>query len=220
VPLDITVQEIQVCLQSLIKFVKRFKLRRDTTNEYFDSQTVLLHFTSSQLPEAVKIGYLNFGVRAFVPKATRCYKCNRFGHVAKNCRGKDKCSKCSGDHSSQHCTSATTQCPNCNGEYRLVICNAPNIVGNQNFSELKLHPRFPMPRLADYTVNRQLLSIHKPHLLSAQENFHHCLLSQKETLWHIDRFQLQNPVQFMSQQIPWSAEILLQTSRSATHCYS
>jgi len=49
VPLDITVHEIQVCLQSLVKFVKRFKLRRDTTNI--------------------------------------------------------------------HCTSATTQCPNCNGEH-------------------------------------------------------------------------------------------------------
>jgi len=114
--LDITVQEIQVCLQSLVKFVKIFKLWRDTTNEYFDSQTVLLHFASSQLPKAVKIGYLNFRVREFIPKPTHCYKCNRFGHVAKNCIGKDKCSKCSGDHSSQHCTSATTQCPNCNGE--------------------------------------------------------------------------------------------------------
>ena len=118
VPLEITVQEIQECMQSLIKFVKRFKLRRDTTNEYFDSQTVLLHFASSQLPEAVTIGYLNFRVRDFIPKPTRCCKCNRFGRVAKNCRGKDKCSKCSGEHSSQHCTSATTQCPNCNGEHR------------------------------------------------------------------------------------------------------
>jgi len=81
-----------MCLQSLVKFVKRFKLRRDTSKEYFDSQTVLLHFTSSQFPEAVKIGYLNFyRVREFIPKPTCCYKCNRFGHVAKNCRGKDKC---------------------------------------------------------------------------------------------------------------------------------
>jgi len=77
-----------------------------------------------------------------------------------------------------------------------------------------------MPQLADYTANRQLLSIHKPHLLSAQENFLHCLLSQRETLQDIDRFQIQNPVQFMSQEIPWSVKILLQTSRSATHCYS
>jgi len=65
---------------------------------------------------------------------------------------------------------------------RLVIGNAQNIVGNQKFSKLNLHPRFPMPRLADYTANRQLLPIHKPHLLSAQENFHHCQLSQRETL--------------------------------------
>jgi len=56
---------------------------------------------------------------------------------------------------------------------RLVIGNAANIVGNQQFSKLNLHPRFPMPRLANYTVNRQLLSIHNQHLLSAQENFHH-----------------------------------------------
>jgi len=104
-------------MQSLVKFVRRCKLRRDTTNEYFNSQTVLLHFISSQFPEAVKIGYLNFRASEFIPKSTRCSKCNRFGHVTKNCRGKDKCSKCSGEHSLQHCTSATTQCPNCNGEH-------------------------------------------------------------------------------------------------------
>jgi len=50
VPSDKTVLEIQKRFQSLVKFVKIFKLRRDTTNEYFDSQTVLLHFTSCQLP--------------------------------------------------------------------------------------------------------------------------------------------------------------------------
>ena len=112
-----TVLEIQKPFQSLVKFVKIFKLRRDTANEYFDSQTVLLHFTSCQLPEAGKISCLNYKVREFISKPARCCKCNCCGYAATNCRGKDRCSKCSREHSSQHCTSATTQCPNCNSEY-------------------------------------------------------------------------------------------------------
>ena len=52
-PLDITVQEIQVCLQSLVKFVKRFKLRQDITNEYFDSQLLPLLNCPRQLRLAI-----------------------------------------------------------------------------------------------------------------------------------------------------------------------
>jgi len=136
------------------------------------------------------------------------------------CRSKDKCSKCSGEHSSQHCTSATTQCPNCNGGHTTGDLQCPKYRRESEVLKIETTSKVPMLRLADYTDNRRLLSIHKPHLLIAQENFHHCLLYQREALEGIDRFQLQNPVQFMSKQIPWSAEILLQTSRSATHCYS
>ena len=184
VPLEITVQAIQECMQSLVKFVKRLKLRRDTTNEYFDSQTVSLYFTSSQLSEAVKIGYLNFRVREFISKSKRCYKCSRFGHVAKNSRGKEKCSKCSGEHSSQHCTSATTQCPNCNGEHTAGDRQCPKFRRESEVLKIKTTSKmsYSMPRLSDHTVNRRLLSIHKPHLLTAQENFHHCLLYQREAL--------------------------------------
>ena len=90
------------------------------------------------MPKAVKIGHLNFRVHEFIPKPMRCYKCNCFGHVAKNCRGKDMSSKCSRDHSLQHCTSATTQCPTAMASTRLVTSNVPNIVGNQKFSKLQI----------------------------------------------------------------------------------
>jgi len=180
VPLDITVQEIQECLQSLVR--KKFKFRRDTTNEYFDSQTVLFHFTSSQLPEAVKIGYLNLESVSLFRKPRLAMNATALVKWQKIAEARTSVQSAAGIivrnivppllHNVQTATVST----------RLVIGNAPNIAGSQKFSKLELHPWFPMPRLADYTANQQLLSIHKPHLLIAQENFHRCLLSQREIL--------------------------------------
>lgn len=33
-----------------------------------------------------------------MPPPLRCYKCQRYGHVAAQCRGKPRCAKCGGGH--------------------------------------------------------------------------------------------------------------------------
>lgn len=48
----------------------------------------------------------------------RCFKCQRYGHVAAICKGKQRCSKCSGEHEYGKCEEgAKLKCCNCGGEH-------------------------------------------------------------------------------------------------------
>jgi len=63
-----------------------------------ESKSVFLQFTTADLPSEVKVGYMLFRVKQYIPRPLRCFKCNRYGHVANHCRGKLRCSICSGEH--------------------------------------------------------------------------------------------------------------------------
>lgn len=56
----------------------------------------------------------------------QCYKCYKFGHLAKNCRSeKDICPKCAGDHKKADCRSMDEICVNC--KYAAEVQKIPNI---------------------------------------------------------------------------------------------
>ncbi len=61
----------------------------------------------------VKIGYMSYKVEKFIKQPIQCYKCNKFGHLAKKCSNVQVCSKCSGDHSHNECVAQQLKCSNC-----------------------------------------------------------------------------------------------------------
>lgn len=57
---------------------------------------------------------------------TRCYKCCKYGHVAKYCKAHDiVCPLCAGEHQISQCTSEKKKCVNCH--YAAEILKIPNI---------------------------------------------------------------------------------------------
>ena len=95
-----------------VTYIKRFKNKDSSW-----STTVFLQFSSPQLPTEVRVGYLLFKVKSYIPKPLRCFNCNRFGHVASNWRGKKRCSNCGGEHEWKDCSAPVKKCPNCAGEH-------------------------------------------------------------------------------------------------------
>lgn len=78
----------------------------------------MLLFDENKLPERVYLGYLSYMVRPYVPPPLRCYKCQRFGHVAAVCRGKQRCARCGGEHDYGKCEQGVNpKCCNCGGEH-------------------------------------------------------------------------------------------------------
>ena len=61
-----------------------------------DSTTVKLGYTGPT-PPRVKIGLLSFSTKDCTNNPVRCFKCQRFGHVQRNCRaGMSRCVRCGG----------------------------------------------------------------------------------------------------------------------------
>lgn len=107
-----TEEEIMEDLQEQgVSNVEVMKRKRDgklvATNSY------ILTFKSSGVPESVKIGYHVLSVRLFIPRPMRCYKCQFFGHSSKFCLKEEVCSNCCQvGHTSNDC-SGKTHCRNC-----------------------------------------------------------------------------------------------------------
>lgn len=77
------------------------------------TNSFILTFNASGVPETVKVGYLVLNVRLFIPRPIRCYKCQYYGHPAKFCSKEEVCSNCCEEgHKSDVCSGQTT-CRNC-----------------------------------------------------------------------------------------------------------
>ncbi|KAM7306840.1 uncharacterized protein ISCGN_010498 [Ixodes scapularis] len=94
---------------------RRITLRRDGVE--LKTKHIVLTFESTSLPEVVRAGYLQCRVRPYVPNLLRCFKCQRFGHGSRSCRGTNKCAKCSSkEHVADECESEPL-CSNCEGHH-------------------------------------------------------------------------------------------------------
>jgi hypothetical protein len=56
-----------------------------------------------------------FNTEKYTPQyqLTQCYKCQRYGHKADHCRGKEKCARCGDDHATKDCQTDAYKCANC-----------------------------------------------------------------------------------------------------------
>ena len=59
--------------------------------------------------------------RDYKEKPTRCFKCQEYGHKAKNCQRKPRCQRCGNEHSTADCPQDPTlevpRCLHCSGEH-------------------------------------------------------------------------------------------------------
>jgi len=97
-----------------VTHVKRCKVKRNgnlvPTNTYF------LTFSTTKLPSIVYAGCFAIRVTAFVPTPLRCFRCQKFGHGSRNCKGAPTCRDCGKPSHENSCESALC-CVNCKGNH-------------------------------------------------------------------------------------------------------
>lgn len=98
-----------------VRGVRRFKTMRD--GERKDSTAVLVTFKEDVLPQRVSLGFIIYPVKPYERPPLRCFKCQRFGHIAAVCRGVRRCGKCGGQHDRAECLSTELKCCNCGGNH-------------------------------------------------------------------------------------------------------
>ena len=124
VPLELSDDEIKAELANLhVCFVKRFPYHSSEGKK--PSHSVLICFNSNVLPSTVKIGYMVFKTRPYTPAPFRCFKCHRYGHKAKFCRGSLTCAKCGLRHEYAECNSTRLKCINCQGAHSAGYAGCP-----------------------------------------------------------------------------------------------
>ncbi|XP_053479205.1 solute carrier organic anion transporter family member 3A1 isoform X2 [Ictalurus furcatus] len=78
----------------------------------------MIKFDKSRLPSKVYIGYMSYEARPYIPPPLRCFKCQKYGHVAAICKGKQRCGRCAGKHEYGKCGGGVKfKCCNCGGEH-------------------------------------------------------------------------------------------------------
>ncbi|XP_059813909.1 uncharacterized protein LOC132385715 [Hypanus sabinus] len=119
VPMSINMEE----LKRNIKGGKVINVRRlKTTKEGMkkESETVLIESEEARVPSKVFLGFMSYPVRVYVPNPLRCYNCQRFGHIAKNCKRQRRCARCGDVHEYGKCgTGVQPKCCNCGGAHNV-----------------------------------------------------------------------------------------------------
>lgn len=104
VPVEIPNEYIQEYLGSECEKAIRIISRK--AGEQTPTETVILYFKTPQnTDDKINISYLKFKLFPYVPRPTRCAKCQKFGHRQDLCRHtKTRCVRCgSWDHPAEGC---------------------------------------------------------------------------------------------------------------------
>ena len=117
-----------------VREIRRVKVKKN--GELIETNTYIVTFGSSECPRAIKLTEWHFEkVEEYKYRPQQCFKCQRFGHVAKYCRSEqDTCSNCgeaghkifdcSSDTSCYHCKSSHLSssriCPKYESENKII----------------------------------------------------------------------------------------------------
>ena len=132
VALDTDLQDLTTTLneQNDITVVKIDRLKKRLDGTWVDSLTVKLSIESLTLPSALRVDYVRFVPKLFIPSPMQCYKCQRIGHTTKSCTSRQpRCMLCGGSHDKLDCKASREQrsCANCRGNHSANSSRCPTL---------------------------------------------------------------------------------------------
>lgn len=86
-------------------------------NRRVPTSTIKIFFEGNVLPKKIIIFKTRVSIEPFEHRIKRCSKCQRFGHLEFQCRGKQKCEFCAGNHRMVECEASRPLCANCGGNH-------------------------------------------------------------------------------------------------------
>lgn len=112
--------------QGVIRARRRFR-KTDQGNLEATDEVILYFRENTTRPAVVDLGFWVSKVRDFTEAPPRCFRCQRYGHIAKRCLAPiPRCSLCGRAHDWKECTSSPpVRCVNCGGEHAANFSKCP-----------------------------------------------------------------------------------------------
>lgn len=134
VPLDYSEAEILAELQTesnIVQSVHRLGV---------GSKVVRIDFSPGPMPDRVFLFCQSFRILPFEERGRLCRNCQCFGHIAANCRGSLRCSKCGEGHASDSCTKSPA-CFYCHGKHPAGAPSCPRTRTENVIKQIQLDQR-------------------------------------------------------------------------------
>ncbi|XP_063378256.1 uncharacterized protein LOC134665287 [Cydia fagiglandana] len=125
VPKEMSNEEIykNITCDTEVISVKRFMRKVD--GKLVPIGTIAVTFAATTLPQYAYMQMYRYPIHMYIPPLLQCYKCLKFNHSARVCRGEQMCSACSGQHSYKECDVDEITCINCKGNHLAISRDCP-----------------------------------------------------------------------------------------------
>jgi len=114
--------------------------RTTAGGEKVETNTIFLTFCTATVPDKIVILSEKIPVTPFIPSPLRCFKCQKFGHGSKFCRGKEMCRDCTDEKHEGDCKKPK-QCHNCKGDHSSTSKECPQWKLEQSIQKIRVTER-------------------------------------------------------------------------------
>ncbi|CAH1099377.1 unnamed protein product [Psylliodes chrysocephalus] len=118
------------------------RMKKKVEGVLIDTANHILTFNNPKLPNEIKIAYYNLKIRPYIPPPTRCYNCQKFGHVSARCIKEKLCPCGSPPHEDTECTPPFT-CVNCEGSHLANDRECPKYKTESAIIKIKIIEKIP-----------------------------------------------------------------------------
>ena len=143
-----------------------FHQKRQPDGSMENNGRVTLTFKGQHCPTKVTIcEWLHCKVFEYIPNPMRCFQCQKFGHVSKNCKGKKRCGNCGGEYH-ENC-GEPSQCLNCGGDHAAYDRSCPQWKQEKEIQKIKVKQNISYNE-AKNRITSNRVSQEKPYAVIAQ----------------------------------------------------
>jgi hypothetical protein len=127
-------EDILEGLQSYgVSAVRRIKTKKD--NVEVETGSFILTFEREKIPSKIRAAIYSLDVRPYIPQPMKCFRCQRFGHIAQKCTQEPVCACGLPPHEDTPCTN-NPKCVNCNGPHTSRYAKCPILQREREIKKL------------------------------------------------------------------------------------